>query len=602
MLDPEYIQARDEALRSASALHHRLFTIHDARAKRYSDAGNAEGATRERWCAQAFLALQVTADGVFALRDDAVLDRDGVWSKAPGHVYEHFYVRGTAADEPAPIRVVFLHALWELRRVWGGLKPAIVPSWKIGVAAVEAHLKAAEHWSASSRDASFVVCVVDHLRTAVGLAETMNNDDLLEKALAISRTESASLFATDLGWCLRLLEIELSVAGRRRIRKRLFVDETRLQEIERALIELELRLAADAIPGLHEAALEARFNVETLLGRPPKTEERAARLGRLARARAEAQAEPMLAVSYWKSAAEHFQRAGLEEEELHASNAARRAVVAATQRFESVPFDVAIDRDLVQRLIADVSSASSVREALQRVASDLFMAPVDMPRPRGISDLIPLENFVGDRSLGAHDPGSEADRRARLIGDLKFELSVFNAGYLLPVIQHLRDSGGLTAHDVVAFVSASNAIEADELPLLFLGVRSFLREEHVVALHMLVPRLENLIRGWMRVAGVNVTRLENGGMQEVLLGGLLSEGENRGVIERNLAWLLRVTLTEETGFNVRNRVAHGWARAPELNAVSAARIVHLILVVSARERMMALERVRGREAEPPADR
>ncbi len=68
----------------------------------------------------------------------------------------------------------------------------------------------------------------------------------------------------------------------------------------------------------------------------------------------------------------------------------------------------------------------------------------------------------------------------------------------------------------MAFVSLSDAIVADELPLLFMAVRVLLREAQVVAVHL---------------------------------------------IDRDLAWLLRVMLTEESGSNIRNEVAHGWARA-----------------------------------------
>lgn len=597
--DQEYLRARDEALGSPSALSHHLYTLHHARAQRCADAGDVEGSERERWFAQAYLALRTTREGVFALRDDAMLEPDSVWSRAPAHVYEHVYEKATSTEEPAPIRVLLLHALWELRRVWAALRPAIAPSWEIGVAAIEAHVEAAEYWSARSHEAAFAMYVVDHVRTAVSLAETMNKEGLIETALVLSRRETQSLVSIDVGWCLRLLEIEIGVARRRR-RTRPLVDQARLEDIERTLIDLEARLPADAIPGLHESALEARFDVETLLGRPPTTEERAARVGRLAQARAEAQPEPMLAVSYWKHAAEQFQQAGLHDEEVHASSAARRAVAAATRRFQRVPFEVPVDRGVVDGLIASVDATGNVLAALWAVGSHLFMAPADMARPRGISDLIPLEHFVGDRSLAGHAPDSDGDRRARLVSDLRYELAVFNAGYLLPVMEHLRDGCRLTAHDFVAFVALSDAIEVDELPLLSMGVRAFLRQEHIVALHLLVPRLENLIRGWMRAAGANVTRLDNGTMLEMTLGSLIGEGEQRGVIDRDLALLLRVMLTEETGFNVRNRVAHGWARAPELNSVNAARIVHLILAVTVRERRMALERMKGTDEAKPA--
>lgn len=102
------------------------------------------------------------------------------------------------------------------------------------------------------------------------------------------------------------------------------------------------------------------------------------------------------------------------------------------------------------------------------------------------------------------------------------------------------------------------------------GLHAGLTGDLSIAIHMLVPQVENSLRYILQGRGVMTSELKPWGLQEnQRLGGLLrSEGLIK-IFGRNFIFDLRAILVEPTSANLRNIVAHGLAPAGQLYTPTA---------------------------------
>lgn len=102
------------------------------------------------------------------------------------------------------------------------------------------------------------------------------------------------------------------------------------------------------------------------------------------------------------------------------------------------------------------------------------------------------------------------------------------------------------------------------------GLYAGLTGDIAIAVHMLVPQVENSLRHILQERGVITSELKSWGLQEdQRLGSLLRNEELIKALGKDLLLDLRAILVEPTYTNLRNKVAHGLASAGELYAPTA---------------------------------
>lgn len=83
--------------------------------------------------------------------------------------------------------------------------------------------------------------------------------------------------------------------------------------------------------------------------------------------------------------------------------------------------------------------------------------------------------------------------------------------------------------------------------------------DFLIAIHLLVPQVENAIRHVLESRGVDTSNLQSDKTQPAkLLGSLLGMAETKAAFGEGLSFDLRGYLIEKSGFDFRNRVAHGF--------------------------------------------
>jgi hypothetical protein len=153
--------------------------------------------------------------------------------------------------------------------------------------------------------------------------------------------------------------------------------------------------------------------------------------------------------------------------------------------------------------------------------------------------------------------------------------------WLGEAIRRGRDNGLVTPASVGAFVSRSPPFQSARQPILEAGLDAYFRDDTLGAVHILVPQIEQAVRhltGLLQAPTITARR--GGGFRARVLDDLLREPALEDVLSKNVLAYLRVLLTDERGWNVRNLVCHGLAPANTFGAPVADRLLHAILLLS----------------------
>jgi hypothetical protein len=209
-----------------------------------------------------------------------------------------------------------------------------------------------------------------------------------------------------------------------------------------------------------------------------------------------------------------------------------------------------------------------VRETLQLTKAD---APLVFMIPRKhVSD----GNFIKqDRTEEEVFAGIVAQHVQRLV--------LASVQLLAAILFPLRDEGLFTHAGVMQVVRESALIGDQDLALIDRGVERFFAGDHASSIHLMVPRLEAAIRGFMDKLGLATTRQQRDGTtRELDLHSVLTVPEVVQGLGANDAYLFKLMLVDSRGPRFRHRVAHGNVTAAECTELIAFMMVVLVLHLS----------------------
>lgn len=108
-----------------------------------------------------------------------------------------------------------------------------------------------------------------------------------------------------------------------------------------------------------------------------------------------------------------------------------------------------------------------------------------------------------------------------------------------------------------------------------------MRGDHIAALHVLTPYVEEALRELVRLQGGSVYQPgKHGGLLEMCLGAVLEHPLAARVLGEDACFYLQSLLTDVRGLNLRNRVAHGLVDDEECSAPLTDRLIHVLLILA----------------------
>ena len=223
--------------------------------------------------------------------------------------------------------------------------------------------------------------------------------------------------------------------------------------------------------------------------------------------------------------------------------------------------------------------------AIHRLALELMAFP---PVPQGSASSI--SSFVGVQTgddTGRVTSSSASAEEGAEIRAIYAYLSVLDAAR--PSIQYLFDETisrkGITAEVLADFCIGSRAfISVDRREVLRRGFAAWLQRDYAAAILFLLPQIERAVQNIVQAAGRSGVQLPKGNaaMDYKLLDGLLTDTAAKTVLGDDCTKYLRILLTDKRGWNIRNRVLHGWVDPCSLGRPKCDRVVHAALLLAAK--------------------
>ncbi len=129
---------------------------------------------------------------------------------------------------------------------------------------------------------------------------------------------------------------------------------------------------------------------------------------------------------------------------------------------------------------------------------------------------------------------------------------------ILPAVGQLAREHLITHHDLVNIVGFSRVVPSERVGLVAKGLKAGFDGDFIVALHLLVPQLEHLVRTHLQLVGAKTVSVDGAGLQmEIGLSALVDLPEMNSVFGEDLAFEIRAVFCDRFGPNLRNDVAHG---------------------------------------------
>ena len=186
----------------------------------------------------------------------------------------------------------------------------------------------------------------------------------------------------------------------------------------------------------------------------------------------------------------------------------------------------------------------------------------------------PLQTFISathmsrDGRVIAKRPGmglgnadsddTQATIWAEMVRQYAIELGLVVQGDIFPALEVLSLEHRLRESDFVAIASRSPIVPTGRERLFGKALFAGYEKDFVVALHLLVPQIEHMVRWHFKAANIKTTNLDKDGVEnENGLSALMELPEVTQIFGEDLSFELKALFCDAFGPNLRNELAHG---------------------------------------------
>lgn len=195
--------------------------------------------------------------------------------------------------------------------------------------------------------------------------------------------------------------------------------------------------------------------------------------------------------------------------------------------------------------------------------------------------MIPIVK-IGENQVIARAGSIESDRKGRMMLQMA-DIIKYNHIFLMKSLDRLREKYEFTSRTVIPILFRSPIFDPDRSFLLEQGIDAYLANDHVKAIHVLVPQIEHCLRRLLAMLGKPTNkhrRSDPSVMIEKSLNDILeSEVDIKNSIGDDATFYLCVLLCDSRGFNLRNDLAHGLMTPERFDRFLSDRIMHILLLL-----------------------
>lgn len=157
----------------------------------------------------------------------------------------------------------------------------------------------------------------------------------------------------------------------------------------------------------------------------------------------------------------------------------------------------------------------------------------------------------------------------------------FGSFFLRETINKFIKKFNINTEDIVNYLYECPIFDERRKKLFEIGIEAYLNSQFEIALHILIPQIEALVRNLAETIGLSVLKSSrSGGFNYRTLDELLRDEYIIKVFGEYLCLYLRVLFTDPRGWNLRNNVCHGISLIETFSQATADRVFHALLCLA----------------------
>jgi hypothetical protein len=520
-------------------------------------------------------------------QDGSAIDNPPLSAITP-EVLAHWRMRAGASSHPV-LRARYSDLLWEMPKRIDGIRP----DPDMARTAADAYLEAV-----AVRLYEHPTVLVDKVRRALSISLQIGDADRVLRARdalvaledSIAQDDMLGLWGFSFDALVEPSQTSIPVPDE--LRDRLIADlEARLLRVSQGVADGYFPSAVEAVAirlAHHYRRRGLRSDVERVL-----------RVYSDAVQRLTSSGSAILRATALEALYDQLVSFGMRKDASTLDDSIRRAGEESLAEMKPISVSVEIEAEKVEAFFAALL-AGEPHAVLTRIAAH-FIPRRDELREQMLSqaEQAPLVSMM--TRIIKDDDGRTIARVGPVADDVEGGLLQHTGQVLQLSVPWLRESftrgqdvGACTYSAVAELVSACPLFAPARHPLVLAGLAAYFRSDFVSAIHILVPQIEQCVRQLgISIGAPLYTQRRGAGLHHRTLDDLLRDAAISEVLGTDIATYLRVLLTDDRGWNIRNRVAHGLAPASAFGAGVADRVLHALLT-------LALFRLRDDGAQPDA--
>lgn len=155
----------------------------------------------------------------------------------------------------------------------------------------------------------------------------------------------------------------------------------------------------------------------------------------------------------------------------------------------------------------------------------------------------------------------------------------FDAVWINATIEEGKKRGLFNTENIIAFLHKSPAIHNNRFSIIQRSLKAYFEEDYLTFVHLAIPQIEAAIRNILEANKIPIQKENRNkdAFQLRILDELLRDKSVQDCLTPDFANYLRILLTDNRGWNLRNDVCHGISEPDVFNHMTADRVLHALL-------------------------
>ena len=502
-------------------------------------------------------------------------------AETPPSVLTHWAARAKAAKHPV-LKARYADLVWEMTPVMGGARR----DPEMARAAIDAYIE-----SASSKFRLEIYYQYDAILRALNVAILLGDQARIEKARkALMALHRESMADKQGNWWQafdRLMQ-DKKAGTTDDEKKELITDLEKLVEhfSDQASGKFDPHATESAAQRLikHYSRSYRNEDIKRLHTTVARTFEHFASIS-----------DAMLASAVLQNSVDAYRNAGLQEDSDRVRIHMQQKIGESKKQMAPIGAEITIKKDDVEQflklVVVDDLGTTFVRLAVEflpkrsKLEKAVEKTLEEAPLMAHITQMI-----MADDRVAAIVGSVEDDPFGRLFQQAKFTFS-FSHIWLREALNLAIEVHNMAPEHFAGWANRHGLF--DDMGLLVQGVRAAFDDDHVKAIHVLVPQLEHAIRSIAGQLGKPVTKAHptvKGASVAISLGDILYADEITQQLGPDLTLYFLALYADPRGLNLRNEVAHGLLGMGAMHGHLTRLLIHTLLVLGIWKELAAKRR------------